>query len=126
MSVTVPSQLLVASLGGLTSLSVLVQALAAYWLLRRKIGGFGNNGLASALVRFLLAALLAGAVGFGVLHLLGGAGEGSFAVKSVVAALTASAVVALAMVLAYLGALRFLGVTEADELLARAKSLAKR
>ncbi len=126
MSVTVPSQWLVASLGGLTSFSVLVQALAAYALLRRNTGGFGNNGLAGGLVRFILAGLLAGAVGFGVLQLLGGAGEGAFAVRSVLTAITASAAVCAAMVATYAVCLKFLGVGEADELLGRVKSVLKR
>jgi putative peptidoglycan lipid II flippase len=126
MAVTVPSQWLVASLGGLTSFSVLIQALVAYQLLRRKTGGFGNNGLAGGLVRFSIAALLAAAVGFGVLHLLGGVGDGAFAVRSVLTAILASAVVAIAMVLSYLASLKFLGVSEVDEFLARAKSLRNR
>jgi len=126
MAVTVPSQWLVASLGGLTSFSVLIQALVAYQLLRRKTGGFGNNGLAGGLVRFSIAALLAAAVGFGVLHLLGGVGDGAFAVRSVLTAILASAVVAIAMVLTYLASLKFLGVSEVDEFLARAKSLRNR
>jgi len=126
MAVTVPSQWLVASLGGLTSFSVLIQALVAYQLLRRKTGGFGNNGLAGGLVHFSIAALLAAAVGFGVLHLLGGVGDGAFAVRSVLTAILASAVVAIAMVLSYLASLKFLGVSEVDEFLARAKSLRNR
>jgi putative peptidoglycan lipid II flippase len=126
MAVTVPSQWLVASLGGLTSFSVLIQALVAYQLLRRKTGGFGNNGLAGGLVRFSIAAMLAAAVGFGVLHLLGGVGDGAFAVRSVLTAILASAVVAIAMVLSYLASLKFLGVGEVDEFLARAKSLRNR
>lgn len=126
MAVTVPSQWLVASLGGLTSFSVLIQALVAYQLLRRKTGGFGNNGLAGGLVRFSIAALLAAAVGFGVLHLLGGVGDGAFAVRSVLTAILASAVVAIAMVLTYLASLKFLGVSEVDEFLARAKFLRNR
>ena len=126
MAVTVQSEWLVASLGGLTSFSVLIQALVAYQLLRRKTGGFGNNGLAGGLVRFSIAALLSAAVGFGVLHLLGGVGDGAFAVRSVLTAILASAVVAIAMVLSYLASLKFLGVSEVDEFLARAKSLRNR
>lgn len=110
-----PKQWLVVSLSLLTATTVLVQGSIAYSLLRRRIGGFGQTGVAKSLFGFLLAAAPATLVGVSVLELLGGTSRGAFAVDKVLNALISSAIVAPSIVLTYVLLLWLFKVPELRE-----------
>lgn len=110
-----PKQWLVVSLSLLTGLTILVQGSIAYGLLRRRIGGFGQTGVAKSLLGFAIAAIPAGVAGYAVLELIGGNGAGAFAVDKVLNAVLASAMVASATVTTYVLLLWLFKVPELRE-----------
>ncbi|WP_203136658.1 murein biosynthesis integral membrane protein MurJ [Microbacterium sp. JZ31] len=75
MPLFVPQELLAASVAAAQSLSSLAQVILASWLLHRRLGSLGMAGNLWALARFTLAAVPAGAAGWGV-YLLSGAEAG--------------------------------------------------
>jgi len=114
VALTVAPEWVVAAMSLVNSLSITVQAVIAYRVLRRRIGPFEGLNLTSAAVSMILGAALAAGIGLLVLGLMGGAGAASFALKSIFGAVASSAVVALAMLAAYASVLKFLKVAEAD------------
>ncbi len=105
---------LVAALALVNSLAITVQAVLAYRLLRRKVGRFEGAGLASAATRMLVAAALAGASGFGALWFSAGFAPGSFALATVLGAVTTCAWVGALMLVIYVAALKLLRVEEVN------------
>lgn len=114
-----PSAYLTASLTFAISVLFGFQALATFLLLRRRIGIMGGRQVLAGLVQFGIAALVAGAAGFGVLVLLGGVGTGSFAMSGFFGAFATCAVVACAMAIIYGGMLLALRNAEAMGIAAR-------
>jgi len=109
---TVEPRWLVASLALCSSLSITMQSIVAYRLLRRKIGAFEGVGLSGATTRMLVAALLSAAAGFSILWFTHGYEQGSFALATVLGAVVASVGVGVVMVLVYFVVLALLGVEE--------------
>ena len=109
---TVQPRWLVAALALCSSLSILVQSIIAYRLLRRKIGAFEGIGLTSATTRMLVAALFSAAAGFSILWFTHSYEQGSFALATVLGAVVASAGVGVVMVLVYFVVLALLGLEE--------------
>jgi putative peptidoglycan lipid II flippase len=97
-----PKEFLVVSIALLTALSICIQGILAYQLLKKKIGGLSGFGLTQSSVKFVLAALPASAAGVAVLLALGGISGNSFALQSIVGAVSSSLVVGSVMALAYL------------------------
>ncbi len=126
MSFLVPHEWLVVALSLLTSTTVTIQAVLAYWLLRRRIGSLGEHKIAISTLKFAAAAAVAAVAGWATLNLLGGTGEGSFAVKTILSSLTVDAVVGAVMVLTYLVLLKLLRVREVESALASAKGILRR
>lgn len=112
ISFTVEPVMIVASLSLLNSFSITVQAVLAYRLLSKRIGKFDGLQLASAATRMIIAAILAGAVGYAVMHFGGQLVEGSFALSTIAGAMLISAPVGLLMLIVYFATLAFLGVEE--------------
>lgn len=112
-----PKEFLVVSIALLTAFSICIQGLIAYAMLKKKIGGLNGFGVSRSLVKFVAAAIPAAASGIGVLALLGGIAKGSFALLTVLGALTTSLLVGSAMALTYLALLWLLRAKELDELL---------
>jgi hypothetical protein len=109
---TVEPRWLVAALALCSSASILVQAVVAYRLLRRKVGEFTGVGLAGATTRMLAAAVLSGAVGVAILWFTNSYEVGAFALATVLGAVIVCAGVGLVMALVYFAALALLGVEE--------------
>ena len=126
MSFSVPKEWLVVALSLLTSTTVAVQALLAYWLLRRRIGSLGEHQLASSTLRFVAAGLVAAAAGVAVLTALGGTAEGAFAVKSILNSLVVDGAVGVVMVAVYLVLLKLLRVREVEGALTSFKGILRR
>ena len=92
IQVTVPPLHRVAGLAFLTSGSVLFSAILYFAILRKRIGRF-DQGLAGSLLRFAVAAGVAGVAGRLFLDAFGGTSIGAFAVRSVSTAVIASGAV---------------------------------
>ena len=112
-----PKEWLVVSIALLTGVSVTIQGLIAYQLLRRRIGGLAGFGVGLSLGKYYLAVIPAAMAGAGVLWTLGGISEGSFALDRVVTSLISSVLVGSTMVLVYVIFLWILKVGELKELI---------
>jgi putative peptidoglycan lipid II flippase len=109
------SQFLVMSLAGLTSLTISIQALTAYLLLRRRIGEIGAAPKGHALtLRVIVAGIVTFVVGTASVVGLGGIREDSFAIESIAGAVAAIFLAGMAMLISYLLTLKLLKVPEID------------
>ena len=112
---TMTSEFLVMSLAGLTSATILIQALAAYSFLRARVGRIGAPPKGEALsLRVLVAALVTALVGFGMIVALGGTSEGSLALGSIAGAVAVIFATGSVMLLSYVLVLKLLRVPEID------------
>jgi putative peptidoglycan lipid II flippase len=112
---TMTSEFLVMSLAGLTSSTILIQALAAYLFLRARVGRIGAPPKGEALsLRVLVAALVTALVGFGMIVVLGGTGEGSLGLGSIAGAVAVIFATGSVMLLAYVLVLKLLNVPEVN------------
>jgi putative peptidoglycan lipid II flippase len=112
---TMESQFLVMSLAALTSATILIQALTAYLLLRRRIGEIGASPKGHALtLRVIVAGIVTFAVGTASVVGLGGVREDSFAVASIAGAVGVIFLSGMAMLISYLLTLKLLKVPEID------------
>ncbi|MBD3943480.1 murein biosynthesis integral membrane protein MurJ [Microbacterium sp. NEAU-LLC] len=93
------------------SIASIVQVVIATWLLQRRLGSFGTASWMLSLGRFVLAAIPAGAAGWGVFVLLGGA-DGWTASSALLGAV-GSAIIGIAAVAVYVA---FLALLRAPEL----------
>jgi putative peptidoglycan lipid II flippase len=109
---TVPAVWLVAALSLLNSVSITVQAVLAYRLLRRRIGRFEGIGLAGAAARMIASALIAAAAGWSYLHFTGLIDQGGFGLGTVVGAVLTCIPAGLIMLVVYFVVLALLGVEE--------------
>lgn len=126
VSFTVPAQWLVAAMALVNSASITVQAVIAYFALRKRVGAFEGLGLFGGGVSMLLAAGLAAGFGLLTLNLIGGSVAGSFALRTVFGAVIASGAVGLVMISVYATVLKFLKVPEADIALKAIKGIIRR
>ncbi|MEY3971614.1 MAG: murein biosynthesis integral rane protein MurJ [Actinomycetota bacterium] len=111
-----PKEFLVVSIALLTAFSICIQGLIAYAMLKKKIGGLSGFGVSRSTIKFVLAAIPASAAGVLVLLAIGGIGEASFALQSVLGAITSSIIVGGIMGVSYLLLLWLLKSQEIQEL----------
>jgi putative peptidoglycan lipid II flippase len=124
---TMTSEFLVMSLAGLTSATILIQALVAYLFLRARIGLIGTAPKGEGLtLRVLAAAVAAALVGYGMILALGGTDEGSLGLGSIAGALVVIFATGSAMLLAYVLVLKLLGVPEIDRALKGIRGILRR
>jgi len=97
-----PKQWLVVALSLLTGVTIVIQGLIAYFLLKRKIGGLKGYGVGKSWGVFILAMIPSIALGYGALWLLGGTSEGAFPLSKVFGAVVSSSAVGLVVVGSYL------------------------
>lgn len=109
---TVPAVWLVAALSLLNSVSITVQAVLAYRLLRRRIGRFEGVGLAKAATRMIASGIVAGFAGWAYLHYTGLIAPGGYGLGTVVGAVLTCIPAGLIMLLVYFVVLALLGVEE--------------
>jgi putative peptidoglycan lipid II flippase len=115
----VAAEWLVVMLALVTAGSILLQATLAYWLLRRRIGSLAGQGVLKSLGLFLLAVIPGSASGWGVLELLGGVGQSSFAMSGIGPAAIVSLAVGATVFGVYLLLLWLARATELRELAAQ-------
>ena len=113
---TVPAQNLVVAVSLMVSGSIALQATLAALTLKKRIGSFAQ-GLVLRFAKFIVAAAIAAATSLAVLQLLGGTGEGSYALSSVVSAVIVSGISAAVMGLVFLVVLRLVRAPEGKEIL---------
>lgn len=107
---TVPREHLTASVAAVQTLCGIIELLLAIWLLRRKLGPLGLRRPTLALLRFVLAAVPAGALGFGVYVWSGGAT--GWMLANVFAAAAGTFFICAVSALVYLGILAVLRTPE--------------
>ncbi len=112
ISQTVEAVWLVAALSLLNSISITVQAVLAYRLLRRRIGKFEGVGLAGASTRMVAAGMVAGFAGWAFLHYTGVLEQGGFGLSTVLGGVLVSIPAGLIMLAVYFAVLALLGVEE--------------
>jgi putative peptidoglycan lipid II flippase len=109
------SQFLVMSLAGLTSVTIFIQALTAYILLRVRIGEIGAPPKGQALtLRVIVAGFVAFAVGTATIVRFGGVREDSFAIATIAGAVGVIFTTGLLMLISYVAVLKLLRVPEID------------
>ena len=113
-----PKEILVVIIALITAFSISVQGLIAYAMLKKRIGTLSGFGVSRSVLKFLFAAIPATAAGIGALWLIGGIGRNSFAVDTVLSAVTTCVLVATPMAAVYLGALALLKSPELGEIFA--------
>ena len=126
ISQTVPAEWLVVGLSALTSITVTIQALVAYAMLRNRIGSLSEHKIGSVSLSFAAAGLLSGAAGIAVVSLLGGVAEGSFVVDSILTSLLTMLIAGFAMMGVYAIALRLLRVSEIDTVISGLRGILRR
>ena len=126
MSFVLPKEWLVVGLSLLTSMTVTIQALIAYALLRRRIGTLKGQHIFTGTAYFAIAGLVAGLVGYVMLQTIGGVGQGAFAVKSILSAGLGSLMVGFVIMAVYLILLKLLRVREIDSALASIRGILRR
>ena len=123
---TVAAEWLVVALSLLTSTSVTIQAIIAYTLLIKRVGSLGDHKIATALAQFVLSGIIAGAIGYAGIEIMGGIKPNAFAVASVLSSSLTIALIGFVMFAVYAIALRLLKVSEIDTALAGLKGILRR
>lgn len=126
ISVTVTAEWLVVALSLLTSFTVTVQAIIAFVMLTKRIGALKDHKFAPALLRFIIAGFLSGAIGVAAIEVIGGIKAGSFAMATVLSSSLTIGMVGFLMFGVYLVALRLLKVSEIDTAIAGLKGILRR
>lgn len=126
ISQTLAAEWLVVGLSALTSLTVTIQALVAYAMLKNRVGSLGKHKIGSVSVSFVAAGLLAGGAGIAVISLLGGVAEGSFVVDTIISSLLTMIITGFAMAATYAIALRLLRVSEIDTVISGLRGILRR
>ena len=124
---TMASEFLVMSLAALTSATILIQALTAYSLLRKRIGAIGAPPRGEALtLRVMLAGAISLASGYLVVLGFGGVGESSLALDTIAGAVLVIFVSGITMLVSYLVTLSLLRVPEIAIAIAGVRGILRR
>jgi putative peptidoglycan lipid II flippase len=100
------------------TVSGILQAILAAWLLRRRLGGIDGRRILRSLVKYFVAVLLPVAAGVGVLIALGGTTAGGFAVSGILPAILSMAVIGSVMAALYFALLLLMRSSELHGFLA--------
>jgi putative peptidoglycan lipid II flippase len=117
---------MVVGLSLVTSGSILVQSGLAFILFKRKFGALGHGQLSIATAKFVGAALVAGAAGYGLLQAMGGVGVGAFPVQTVISSVLTCLTIGFVIASVYIAVLKLLRVQEVNILLAPVVRLLRR
>jgi putative peptidoglycan lipid II flippase len=126
VSVYVEPVWIVFSLSLVTSGSIVLQSVLAFFMFKKKFGSLGHTHLTMATLKFVIAGVASGAIGFGILQALGGANPGAFPVLSVLAAASSCALIGGVMTVIYLVILRVLKAEEIETLIKPIRAFLKR
>jgi len=126
VSVYVEPVWIVFSLSLVTSGSIVLQAVLAFFMFKKKFGSLGHSHLTMATLKFVIAAVVSGGIGFAILQALGGAHPGAFPVLSVLAAASTCALIGGVMTITYLVILKVLKAEEIETLTKPIRAFLKR
>jgi len=126
VSVYVEPVWIVFSLSLVTSGSIVLQAGLAFFMFKKKFGSLGHSHLTMATLKFVIAAVVSGGIGFAILQALGGAHPGAFPVLSVLAAASTCALIGGVMTITYLVILKVLKAEEIETLTKPIRTFLKR
>jgi len=126
VSVYVEPVWIVFSLSLVTSGSIVLQAVLAFFMFKKKFGSLGHSHLTMATLKFVIAAVVSGGIGFAILQALGGAQPGAFPVLSVLAAASTCALIGGVMTITYLVILKVLKAEEIETLTKPIRAFLKR
>lgn len=126
ISQTLPAEWLVVGLSALTSVTVTIQAVVAYAMLKNRVGSLAKHKIGSVSISFIAAGLLSGGAGIAVISLLGGVAEGSFVVDTILSSLLTMVIAGFAMAATYAIALRLLRVSEIDTVISGLRGILRR
>ncbi|WP_129358264.1 MULTISPECIES: murein biosynthesis integral membrane protein MurJ [Micrococcaceae] len=112
-----PPQYIVFCLAGLYAMQNILATLLFHRGLRRWLGDYDLASIVKTHLRVTVSAIVAGVVGFVVLHLMGGGAFGGFAWHSQITAFVTILIGGLIMGVVYFGALRVFHVRELDSVL---------
>jgi len=126
VSVYVEPVWIVFSLSLVTSGSIVLQAGLAFFMFKKKFGSLGHSHLTMATLKFVIAAVVSGGIGFAILQALGGAHPGAFPVLSVLAAASTCALIGGVMTITYLVILKVLKAEEIETLTKPIRAFLKR
>ncbi|MHC5798097.1 murein biosynthesis integral membrane protein MurJ [Lacisediminihabitans sp. FW035] len=96
-----PSELIGVGVAAVTSIAGSAQAVVAIVLVRRRLGGIDGRLILRRFAQYLGLSLIAGAIGYGCVRLLGGFTADGFGQSGLVGAITCIAVAGAAMALVY-------------------------
>jgi putative peptidoglycan lipid II flippase len=113
-----PPQLIAVGIAAVTSLAGSLQAVVAFLVLRRRLGGIDGRRVLARYAVYVVAAIPALAVGVGVLALLGGIGGDGFALSGKAAELLSVATIGTASLITYGLVLMLFRLPELRELMA--------
>ncbi|MGO4783572.1 murein biosynthesis integral membrane protein MurJ [Cryobacterium sp. W22_MBD10_FK3] len=108
------------------TISGILQAILAAWLLRTRLGGIDGRRILRSLVKYFVAVILPVAAGLGLLVTLGGNRDGGFAVSGIVPAILSMVVIGLVMSGLYFGLLLLMRSSELHGFLAPLKARFRR
>jgi len=126
VSIYVEPVWIVFSLSLVTSGSIVLQAVLAFFMFKKKFGSLGHSHLTIATLKFVIAAVVSGGIGFAILQALGGAHLGAFPVLSVLAAASTCALIGGVMTITYLVILKVLKAEEIETLTKPIRAFLKR
>jgi putative peptidoglycan lipid II flippase len=95
-------------------------------MFRRKFGSIGHVALSLVLMKFVVAGLLSGGVGYWILQLMGGTAPGSFPLQSVISSVITCLSIGGVVAVVYILILKLLRVQEVNILLAPVVRLLRR
>lgn len=110
-------QYIVYCLAGLYAMQNILATLLFHRGLRRWLGDYDLNSIVKTHLRVTISAIIAGIVGFVILHLMGGGAFSGFAWHSQITAFVTILIGGIVMGLVYFGALRVFRVRELDSML---------
>lgn len=100
-----PDEWVAVGIGSVITVSGVLQAGLAAWLLRRRLGGIDGRRIVRSLVTYSVAAVIPVALGVTLIVVLGGTTEGGFAVSGIAPAILSMLLIGVVMAAAYFGML---------------------
>ena len=104
------------------TVSGILQAILATWLLRKRLGGIDGRRILRSLVKYAVAVIVPVAAGVGILIALGGTTAGGFAVSGIAPAIISMALIGSVMAGLYFGLLLLMRSSELHGFLAPLKA----
>jgi putative peptidoglycan lipid II flippase len=121
-----PAEWIAFGIALVVSVSGILQAVLAAWLLRKRLGGIDGRRILRSLVKYLVAVVVPVAAGLGILVALGGTRDGGFAVSGIAPAILSMALIGLVMAGLYFGLLLLMRSQELHGFIAPLKARLRR